>query len=253
MGGSSSWDAAGYEEGSSLQTAEGLGLLSRLGDVAGRSVVDVGCGDGRLLVALEGAGARVAGVDPSTSMVGRARARGVPAVVGRAEALPLSAGAWDVVLSNAALHWCRDHDVVMRELVRVLAAGGALRVRLGGPGNQWGTFLDAERLLTEEPFSSHRPPGFRAPLQMGEPTHWFAGLTELGMDVQRVTAEVVDPAWSDLGAMARWFMPISHAYTDQLPPDLRASFVAEVVRRAWERPTAERSFVRVVVEASKGP
>lgn len=252
MSASGSWDAATYEEGSSLQTAEALGLLRRVGPVEGRSVIDVGCGDGRLVLALMEAGARVAGVDPSLSMVRRAHARGVVAVVGRAEALPLSAGACDVVLSNAALHWCSDHDAVMRELVRILAPGGAMRIRLGGPGNQWGTFLEAERLFTEAPFASHRPAGFRASLQMAEPTHWFTALTDLSMEVERVAVEMVDPAWPDPDAMARWFLPIAHPYTERLPEDLRPLFVAEVVGRAWERPRAERSFVRVAIDASKG-
>ncbi len=246
-----SWDAAAYEEGSSLQTGEGYQLVRELGEVAGRSVVDIGCGDGRLMLALEEAGARVLGVDPSSSMVRRARARGLAAVVGRAEALPLADGAWGMAFSNAALHWCLDHDVVMRELVRVLAPGGELRLRLGGPGNQWGTFVEAERLFNQAPFAMHRPAGFRAPLRMADPTDWFVGLTEHGMVVNRVAVESVDPRWSDPDAMARWFSPIAHVYTDLLPRDLRPAFVDEVVGRTWARNPSARTFVRVAIEASK--
>lgn len=246
------WDAAAYEEGSSFQTDEGHRLIADLGDVGGRTVLDVGCGDGRQLAALAEAGTRVLGVDPAWSMVERARSRGVAAVVGRAEALPVRSSSCDVAFSNAALHWSLDHEAVMDELARVLQTAGRLHLRLGGPGNQWGTFLEAERLFTELPYSPHRPSRFRPPLRMGEPTEWFVGLTERGMVVQHIDVEAVDPQWPDPEAMARWFLPIAHPYTAHLPPALCSRFVEEVVRRAWARDRSARVFVRLVVQASKG-
>lgn len=248
------WDPGAYELGSTVQTDEGRRLVDQLGPLDGRSVVDVGCGDGRLTLALRQAGARVLGVDPVLVMVRRASDRGVRAVVGRAEALPLTSGGWDLVFSNAALHWSLDHQRAAGELVRVLRPGGRLQLRLGGPGNQWGTFLEAERLFTEPPFSAHRPPGFVAPLRMADPSEWFVALTEAGMNVHTLGVEAVEPPWAEPADMARWFLPIAHPYTRRLPHELRREFVTEVVRRVWLRDPSARAFVRLVVDASKeGP
>lgn len=246
------WDPKAYERGSTVQTDEGLRLLDRLGTLRGRRILDVGCGDGRLTLAMQQSGADIVGLDPVVDMVRRASDRGVPAVVGLAEALPLASGVWDLVFSNAALHWCLDHERAITEFVRVLRPGGRLHVRVGGPANQWGTFLEAERLFLEPPYEAHRPSGFLAPLRMADPSRWFVALTEAGMTVHELEVEHVPPPWPDRPDMERWFVPIAHPYTLYLPPELRSGFVAEVVRRAWSKEPSARAFVRLVVEASKG-
>jgi ubiquinone/menaquinone biosynthesis C-methylase UbiE len=50
-------------------------ILTLLGDVRGRYVLDVGCGDGDLAVELWRRGATVTGIDASPEMVEAARAR----------------------------------------------------------------------------------------------------------------------------------------------------------------------------------
>jgi SAM-dependent methyltransferase len=52
--------------------------LALLGPVAGRDVLDAGCGSGPLAAQLTAAGARVTGFDVSPRMVELARARGLP-------------------------------------------------------------------------------------------------------------------------------------------------------------------------------
>jgi 2-polyprenyl-3-methyl-5-hydroxy-6-metoxy-1,4-benzoquinol methylase len=98
------------------------------GALAGKTVVDVGCGDGRDTVTLALLGAeRVIGVDlsPGAIELGRTRAElngvadRVDFVCAPVETAPLAPGTFDVVWCNAILHHVTDNlDVVMRNMAR---------------------------------------------------------------------------------------------------------------------------------------
>lgn len=100
--------------------------------LAGRSVLEVGCGAGRLLGWLAREGAAPVGLDPSTVELARAavEAPGVPLVAGKGEALPFASGRFDLILFFNSLHhvplplqW-----QAVSEAARVLAADGELLV-----------------------------------------------------------------------------------------------------------------------------
>jgi ubiquinone/menaquinone biosynthesis C-methylase UbiE len=105
--------------------------LRELPALAGGSLLDVGCGTGRLLErALEGRGAgRGCGVDATAEMLGVARRRlgGRAALVAaEAGALPFADRAFDAVTSSSALHYVADPARACAEMARVLRPGGTL-------------------------------------------------------------------------------------------------------------------------------
>jgi len=93
-------------------------------------VLDVGCGPGPLTAALAACvgAARVAAVDPSSSLVAACRQRVAGADVCRAsaEALPFAAGAFRSALSQLVLPSLRDADRAAAELARVVGRGGTV-------------------------------------------------------------------------------------------------------------------------------
>lgn len=113
---------------------EGLheGDVHLLGDVAGRRVLEVGCGSAPCARWLAGHGARVVGLDISMGMLARGRAameRGGPAVAlvqAGAESLPFADGSFDIACSAfGAVPFVADSARVMREVARVLRPGGS--------------------------------------------------------------------------------------------------------------------------------
>ena len=112
-------------------------MLSLAGDVAGRRILDAGCGSGPLSAALRDRGAIMTGFDLSTAMIELARRRlGEDAdltVADLAKPLPYGDAAFDDVVASLVLHYLEDWTEPLAELRRVLKAGGRLILSVNHP------------------------------------------------------------------------------------------------------------------------
>jgi SAM-dependent methyltransferase len=113
-------------------------VLVREGDLAGRRILDIGCGTGRTAAALaERYGARVWGVDPSPEMLAVARGK-VPPSVGLkgapAETLPFTDGWFERAVMVLVVHHV-DRPRAFAEAHRVLGPGGRLAISTPDPTN----------------------------------------------------------------------------------------------------------------------
>lgn len=124
-------------------------ILELLGDVNGREMLDVGCGDGALAVALSQRGAKVAAVDASEAMVNAARSRSaeegaeVSFRVATADRLPFPDGSCDIVVAVTVLCFVEDAAPVFGEMARVLRPGGRLVI---GELGKWSTWAAQRRI-----------------------------------------------------------------------------------------------------------
>jgi ubiquinone/menaquinone biosynthesis C-methylase UbiE len=111
--------------------------LALAGDVAGRRILDAGCGSGPLSAALRDRGAVVTGFDKSAGMLELARRRlGADAdlrVADLGRPLPFPDGAFDLVVASLVLHYLEDWTAPLAELRRVLRPGGRLIASVDHP------------------------------------------------------------------------------------------------------------------------
>lgn len=112
-------------------------MLRLAGDVAGRRILDAGCGSGPLSAALRANGSVVTGFDVSAAMVDLARQRmGEDAdlhVADLAAPLPFGDAEFDDVVASLVLHYLEDWSGALAELRRVLKPGGRLILSVNHP------------------------------------------------------------------------------------------------------------------------
>src|SRR5918992_4594474 len=153
------WDAAAYERLSAPMEAMGREVLSRLELRGDETVLDAGCGTGRVTAALVERLPRghVIAVDGSPAMVTEARRRLPESVdVRQADLLELVLDdAVDAIISTATFHWILDHDRLFAQLREALAPGGRLVAQCGGAGNVEEIKDAGFELARREPFAEH--------------------------------------------------------------------------------------------------
>ena len=140
------WNAVKYDVVSTPMATMGdvvaERLLARLPHDAALTIVDVGCGTGRVTQTLleRLPHARVIALDQSAAMVEEARVR-LASYAGRVEYRVADATLFslaypaDAIFSTATFHWIPDHPALFANLRRNLVAGGWLVAQCGGFGN----------------------------------------------------------------------------------------------------------------------
>jgi SAM-dependent methyltransferase len=112
-------------------------MLALAGDVAGRRILDAGCGSGPLSAALRDRGAIMSGFDASAGMLELARRRlGDGAdlqVADLGSPLPYADDTFDDVVASLVLHYLEDWGPTLTELRRVLKPGGRLIMSVDHP------------------------------------------------------------------------------------------------------------------------
>jgi trans-aconitate 2-methyltransferase len=191
MGAVDTWDPGQYRRFSAERAAPFFDLLALVRPVPGGRVVDLGCGPGELTAELHRRleASETVGLDSSPAMLERAAAvagDGLRFELG--DIAEFAEDGWDVVFSNAALHWLPDHEPLFRRLVTALRPGGQLAVQM--PANHdHPSHVVAAELAGEEPFRSALG-GYRrtSPVQ---PPEWYADLLDrLGLADQHVRLQV---------------------------------------------------------------
>ena len=103
-------------------------MLDELGDVRGKRVLDIGCGEGRFSRLLAGLGAEVTGVDLTEPLIERARGMAVGGdsyVVGDAESLAgIEDESFDLAVSYIVLVDVLDYRAAVEAAYRILKPGG---------------------------------------------------------------------------------------------------------------------------------
>jgi trans-aconitate 2-methyltransferase len=152
------WDGSSYDRISGPMEQLGREVLDRLTLTGDETVLDAGCGSGRVTQALIDRlpRGRVIGVDASEDMIRVARER-LPAStelhVQDLTRLDLGNGRRvDAILSTATFHWIADHDALFAALAHVLSDGGRLEAQCGGAGNVSGVHTAAQAVGAREPY-----------------------------------------------------------------------------------------------------
>jgi len=147
------WSPAQYERFKRERSAPFDDLLALVRVRPDLRVIDLGCGTGELTRRLADLlpGSDVAGIDASSEMLARSASFARPGLRFEIRRIEDVEGSWDLVVSNAALHWVADHRALVPRLLSLLAPGGQIVVQM--PSNfAHATHVILEEVANESPF-----------------------------------------------------------------------------------------------------
>ncbi len=249
--GTREWDAGTYDRVSTPQQRWARPVVARLGLRGTETVIDAGCGSGRVTELLLDAlpAGRVIAVDGSAAMLAEARTllgtERVSYIHSDLLELDLDAAA-DAVFSNAVFHWISDHERLFERLWAALRPGGRIEAQCGGEGNVARFYATVAAVIAEHPAIAARIGDF-------EP-HRFASaaateriLTGLGFEDVRCWLEPAPVRPPEPREFIRTVCLVAHA--ERLTDDQRAELLDAVMARLGPEP--ELDYVRLNISARR--
>src|SRR5436190_3752036 len=203
------WDPEQYKRFAAERARPFHDLLALVQPCPDGTVIDLGCGTGELTVELHERtqAAHTVGIDSSSAMLAQAEALERPDLtfeLGEIGELDPDI-TYDVVFSNAALHWLPDHPTLLRRLSEVVKPGGQIAVQV--PANSdHPSHTAASETAAEEPFlkamGGHPP--VDPTIGVLPPEEYAELLYQLGFVEQRSRLEVYGHVMPSSAEVAEW-------------------------------------------------
>jgi trans-aconitate methyltransferase len=230
------WDAADYAKSSSVQQRWARELISKLGLKGNERLLDLGCGDGKVTAEIASLlpDGCVLGVDSSPEMIELACScfpkAGHPNLHFRvANALNLNfQSQFDVVFSNAVLHWVSDHESVLRGVSDALKPGGRVLLQMGGRGNAAGMIATMDKVCSMSKWHDNFM-DFQFPYSFYGVKEYVEWLPHAGLVPVRIELLPKDMAHVDRSAFEGWLRTTWLPYIKRVAEDRRPEFLEQVV------------------------
>jgi len=230
------WDPKDYHLHSSAQQNFARELIDKLKLTGTERVLDIGSGDGKItaqIASLVPKG-RVKGIDSSGDMVEFAR-ENFPASKFSNLCFELMdareitfENEFDLVFSNATLHWVIGHQPVLKGICKCLKPGGRMLVQMGGKGNA-GWIVKALLKTISDPKWTRCFEKFKSPYGFYEPGKYQAWLLEAGLKPVRV--ELFQRTMTQQGreGLKSWIRTTWHPFVERVPETERDEFITRIV------------------------
>jgi len=258
------WNAADYAANSVVQQTWARELIAKLKLVGDEHILDVGCGDGKVTAEIARALPRgsVTGADASPQMIEFAKKNFTTREFANLRFRVMDARKikfdrqFDLVFSNAALHWVDNHQAILRGASAVLKPGGRLAISCGGKGNADDVFtaLRPEMRLNRWREFFRRMP---KPYFFYAPEDYENWLPKFGFKINSLKLAPKDATYIGATGFAAWLRTTWIPYVQRVPDDAREEFIAAVTERYLEKnpPDADGEvhvrMVRLEIEAVK--
>ena len=259
-----SWNAKDYEKNSGAQQKWARELIAHLNLTGVEDILDLGCGDGKVTeeIARLVADGSVVGVDNSTQMIDLAKEK-----YSQSKHLNLSfqvmdasylsfEGCFDVVFSNAVLHWVKNHKPVIDGVYKSLKVGGKILLRMGGKGDAEGILSIINEVKASDKWAQYFT-GFEFPYTFLGVDDYHVLLKEAGFSINRVELIPKDMTHDGKSGLEGWVRTTWLPYTGRIPKEKREVFIEEVCSKYLDKVPLEAdgkahvAMVMIEVEAEK--
>ena len=247
------WNAVDYAKSSSIQQQWARELICKLNLKGNETLLDIGSGDGKVTaeIAAHLPNGSVVGIDSSEEMIKLAQSMfSADAFTNLryqredASSLPFE-NEFNVVFSNATLHWILDHRPVLCGIFASLKHGGKVLLQMGGRGNAIEVMDAFTRMIKREEWRKCFN-GFNFSYGFYEPDDYRMWLREAGLDAKRVELIPKDAAHQGRSGFESWIRTTWLPYTQQVPEEKREIFISQLADDyLWQHPADENDVVHV--------
>lgn len=234
------FDGKKYKAASTHQKEWGEKLIRELSISGAERILDLGCGDGALtaqLAALTPQGS-VVGIDASHGMIEAAKssyqAENLSFEVRDINGLNFE-NEFDIVFSNATLHWIRNHEALLENVFRALKGGGILKFNFAGDGN-CANFFSVVKEAIELPQFAHYFSDFEWPWHMPAIMDYERLVHSIPFTESRVWSENADRFFPDAETMIKWIdqpslVPFIKLVSDEHKEEFRQFVIGRMIQK----------------------
>ncbi len=247
------WNPGDYTTQSSNQQQWAQELITKLALKGNERILDIGCGDGKVTaeIASHVPSGSVVGIDSSEEMVIFARDEFPDTdhpnlTFKHIDARELDFNReFDIVFSNAALHWIVGHRSVLKGIKKSLKPSGKVLLQMGGKGNAASVFELLDILLENEKWSRYFK-DFSFPYGFYSPEEYKVWLDEAGFRTKRIELIHKDMKLKGEKGLSGFIRSTWLPYTQRIPEDLRTEFIDTVVDKYLEEHHLDKAgFVHI--------
>lgn len=227
------WNAEDYAKNSSAQELWANELISKLSLKGYESLLDIGCGDGRITYefARRLPSGSVVGIDSSENMIGLASKsfvrENLSFYIMNATDIHLDK-MFDIAFSNATLHWVKNHQAVLASLKKHLNPDAKILFQMGGKGNALEIIKVVEQVTALSKWAEYFE-GFEFPYSFYDTGDYEKWLLLTGYKASRMELISKDMIHKNTEELKGWLRTTWFPYTDRLPEDQHELFLTELV------------------------
>ncbi len=202
------FDGEKYKKASSHQKEWGVKLISELKFNGDECILDLGCGDGAITAQLADCvpNGYVIGIDASQGMINAAK-KNHKADNLKFELIDIDAiiyqSKFDIIISNATLHWVKDHKKLITNVYTALKSNGVARFNFAAAGN-CSNFFKIIKKAMEQPKYEKYFKSFIWPWYMPSIEEYKALVEKDSFSEIKVWEENADRDFPNADAMTRW-------------------------------------------------
>jgi len=247
------WHAEEYVAYSSAQYEWAQELIHKLKLRGDETLLDMGCGDGKVSAEIAQCLSRgtVLGIDSSQEMIDSAK-KNFPQVhfpnltFKKVDIREIAfEDQFDVVFSNAALHWIQNHFSVLCRVQKSMKESGKLLFQMGGKKNAEEILSVLNEMLASEKWKSYFQ-NFEFPYGFYGPDEYKDWLIQAGLKAVRIELIPKDMKQKGQVGLVGWIRTTWLPYTERIPENMKETFISEVVDRyVSTRPLDRDGFVHV--------
>jgi trans-aconitate 2-methyltransferase len=232
------WNPEDYQQNSTGQQKLAQGLLDKVRLNGNESILDIGCGDGKITAQIASYATQgfVLGTDFSEEMIEFAKQKfphsDFPNLNFECrDARDLNYdGQFDLIVSFSCLHWIKEHLPILEGIKRALKPNGKAILQFGGKGNakeiQAAVNAIAARSKWQQYFHD-----FTFPYAFYDTEQYRNWLSAVGLEAQRVELVPKEMAHQGKEGLQAWLRTTWMPYTSRIPTELRSDFIEEVADR----------------------